>query len=134
MELTDFKALAPTASLVSGKESFLMMFLKVDDGVYYLLNHKTKPLSNWRKILAWPFVDERNMLITGLTIALLAAIAAPFSFENTNGLDANIGLRFSIFLVSFVCLCTAWFFASFSFYKRLSISQWDNAKWIEKRR
>lgn len=127
IEMTKFKMLSTKKSFAKKKsEDVKMLFVEIDEEVYYLIHKWGKSIPKMRNKWVFPFRNVKSFFISILTLALLVAVLFPFPSANT--IQDHIYLRFSVFMIMTILSTGILFFIAFTFRFSFSENDWLNEK------
>ena len=128
-EVKEFKLMAPSKMFkLIDPDKDPLLFANIGNGNYYLIHQWGNDLAWYRKFLAWPFRNLKNIVLTLITLSLLVTFFLPSSLiVHESKMIGQIYLGKMIFFLLFT-LGTFAFTLRFSLRgnKNLNDLDWDN--------
>jgi len=129
MTFNSFKIIAPSAlfQLGDANDRDPLLFLNLGDGRFYFIHKWGHDLNWFRKLLAWPVREARNLLITVVTILALVVYSLPQSwFLNPANVPDTSSYRMFLFFYLLIASCGLLTFFGLAFHKNFSSEEWDS--------
>ena len=135
VELKHFRIMAPARMFkLEDCEEDPLLFLRIGEGKYYLIDRWGNDFSWRRRLLAFPMRSFASLFSVVFSIALLAAIFTPLDWivNNYQGqsleITNEIPYRGMLFVWAFVCLSSILTFLCLAFFKSFSTLVWNSSK------
>jgi hypothetical protein len=125
--LQNFKIMAPSELFqLSDCDKDPLLFVQLDNGIYYLIHQWGKDISWYRKALVFPFRNLISLTLSILVVSIILSVLIPTSFVSGTVIGEQGLARLTFFLWSFVSIVAIVSYIGLAFFKNVSSGQWSS--------
>jgi hypothetical protein len=128
MPLEGFLIMAPAKRFkLCDCDSDPMLFVPLDDDLYYLVHRWGADMKPWRALTGWPVRGWKELAITVLVVGLIVGALLPTSFLSTDpSASWWDGNRLFGFFWTIMLLAASTVFSWFTFFGQFSSEAWNS--------
>lgn len=125
--LQNFKIVAPSEMFrLEDCDKDPLLFVQLDNGIYYLVHHWGADLSWHRKLLVFPFRSFLTLTLSIFSVSVLLSLLIPTSFIEGTVMGDEGFARMTFFLWAFVSIVASVSYIGLAFFKNVSSRQWNS--------